>query len=106
VLPVVSSTPHRRRGPKLFPRLRLNPELLKAARRSGLHRYEIAMRAGIRHDSLVSTLIHSLVVAATPRTLDALERIADVVRFDRSQLFIDDEPELQTVSAPQIEATR
>ena len=49
----------------------------------------IAQLAHIRHPTKLSALIHAETVPASAGNIAALERIAEVVGFDRNQIFID-----------------
>jgi hypothetical protein len=47
------------------------------------------MRAGFRHANAFSMLVCAEEVPDTPTNVGRLLRIADVVGFDRAQLFLD-----------------
>lgn len=82
-------TPRRPHGPPPRPRRRLNPKFYEHVRHFGTPAYLLAMRAGFRHANAFSMLVCAEEVPDTPTNVGRLLRIADVVGFDRAQLFLD-----------------
>lgn len=78
-------------GPPPFPRRRLNPKLYPAVRACRRPRWMLAVQAGFTHDKKLSALVCADSVIATPLTIERLERLADLVGFDRAALFVDTE---------------
>lgn len=72
------------------PRRRINPALRDTVRASGQPGWRIALIVGIQHHAKFSALINADSVPATPANIERLERIADVVGFDRATLFLDE----------------
>jgi len=79
----------KRHGPPPFPRRRLNPKLYAAVRASSRPAYQLAVLAGLTHGTVLSALIRAEDVPDTPLTRERLQRIADLVGFDKAQLFLD-----------------
>ena len=84
-----STTPIPRRGALPRPRRRINPKLLHTVYATGRPLWQMAYEAGFLYPSRFSMLIHAEEVPDTEFNVECLERIADVVGFDRSQLFLD-----------------
>ena len=82
-----SRKPH---GPPPLPRRSINPALYDAVRASGRPGWLLATAAGLTHQTVLSALICAESVPDTPKNIERLHRIADVVGFDKSQLFLDD----------------
>lgn len=81
-------TTPRRPGPPPHLRRRVNPKLYDAVRASGRPGWVLATLAGT-HATALSALICAESVIDTPVNIERLQRIADVVGFDRGQLFLD-----------------
>jgi hypothetical protein len=78
------------RGPSPLPRRRLNqPKFYDVVRASGTPIWLLTISARMTHATVLSKLICAESVADTPTNVERLYRIADVVGFDRSQLFLD-----------------
>ena len=77
------------RGPSPLPRRRINPGFGRAVRNSGLTGRRITYEAGLNFRSELSKLICAESVSDTPLQIKRLERIAEVIGFDRDQLFVD-----------------
>lgn len=82
------TTTHRH-GPPPLPRRRINPALYAAVRASGQPGWLLADLAGLTHQTVFSALVCAESVPDTPTNIGRLERIADVVGFDRAALFLD-----------------
>ena len=65
------------------------PAFRDAVRGCGRLGCEIAVRVGIRHFSKFSTLTNASSVPDTRENITTMERIADAIGFDRSQIFMD-----------------
>ena len=83
-------TATRKPGPPPLPRRRVNPALYAAVRASGRPGYLIALEAGLTHQPVLSALVCAESVPDTPTNIERLQRIADVVRFPREDLFLDE----------------
>jgi hypothetical protein len=70
------------------PRFTVNSEFLAAVRASGKPLWVLATSAGFCHYAAFSKLIHAREVPATPVTLGRLFRLADLIGFDRSSVFL------------------
>lgn len=82
--------PHRPRGPAPLPRLHLNqPAFYNAVRATGRELWLLALAADILQPFTLSTLVNAEAVPDTRYNRERLERIADVVGFDKTQLFLD-----------------
>lgn len=79
----------KRHGPPPAPRRRLNPTFYPAVRACGIQQWKLTIAAGLTHATSLSALVGADSVPDTPTNIARLERIADVVGFDRSQLFLD-----------------
>jgi hypothetical protein len=76
-----------------LPRRRLNqPAFRETVRASDRLRWQIALKTGFRHYSRFSKLINAETVPNTATTIASLERIADVIGFPKSRLFLDAKP--------------
>lgn len=82
-------TTTRRHGPPPLPRRRINPKLYAAVRACGRPGWLLAVAAGLTHQTVLSSLVCAESVPDTPTNIGRLQRIADVVGFDRGQLFLD-----------------
>lgn len=85
-------TATRRHGPPPLPRRRINPKLydaVRAVRASGTPGWLLAIEAGLTHQTVLCALVRAESVPDTPTNIDRLYAIADVVGFDRAQLFLD-----------------
>jgi hypothetical protein len=77
------------RGPSPLPRRRINqPAFYDAVRGCGIPSFQIAINAGIAHQTAFSKLILAESVPDTELQVNRLERIAEIVGFDRDQLFV------------------
>lgn len=72
-----------------LPRLRVNPKLRDTVHACGVPGWQLSASIGFTHHSKFSRLINTESIPASPTNIQELERIADVVGFDRSQLFLD-----------------
>lgn len=79
----------RQHGPPPLPRRRLNPLFYSAVRASGHPGWKIALLAGLTHQTVLTRLTTAESVIASPLTVERLERIADVVGFDKALIFLD-----------------
>lgn len=80
---------HKRPGPPPLPRRKVNPALFRAYRASGRPAWLLAALAGMTHGAAFSHLINKDSVTDTPLNIERLHRVADVLGFDREQLFLD-----------------
>lgn len=69
------------------PRLRVNPRLAETIYEKRLLKWRLAYAAKLNHGSQLSRLLHES-IADTPSNRAALERVADVVGFPQSELFL------------------
>jgi hypothetical protein len=76
------------RGPSPLPRRRINPAFHEAVRSFGQPGRRIAYEAGLNYRSELSKLICAETVPDTPLQVSRLERIAEVIGFDRNRLFV------------------
>lgn len=82
--------PTRKTGPPPLPRRRINqPAFYNAVRYCGRPGWLVGVEAGLTHQTILSQLITADSVPDTPLQIQRLQRIADVVGFDRSRLFLD-----------------
>jgi hypothetical protein len=83
-------TPARRpSGPPPLPRVAINPAFYHAVRTSGFPIYRITTIVGATHPALISRLIGSDSVPASDINIERLERIAEIVGYDKAQIFLD-----------------
>jgi len=80
------STPQRRS--RALPRYRVNPALRATVYQSGQAIFELFRLTGFNHPPQFSSLINAEFIPATRLNIERLYRIADVVGFDRAQLFL------------------
>jgi hypothetical protein len=71
------------------PRRRVNPALRAVVRSTGKPGWLLTLAAGLKQQSKFSLLINAGDIVDTPDNIRCLERIADVVGFDRAELFLD-----------------
>lgn len=84
------TTKRKPHGPPPLPRRRLNqPNFYDAVRGCGHAGWQLATAAGLTHETVFSTLVCATSVPDTPTNIERLQRIADIVGFDRGQLFLD-----------------
>lgn len=76
-------------GPPPLPRRRLNPALYAAVRGSGTPGWQLAIEAGLTHQTVLSQLVCAESVPDTPTNIERLNAIADAIGFDRALLFLD-----------------
>jgi len=77
-------------GPPARPRRYLNqPTFYDTFRASGRPSWLLAVQLGLTHPTVLSGLVCADSVPDTPINIERLERIADAIGFDRSQLFLD-----------------
>ncbi len=72
------------------PRRHLSPYLLRAVRACGRPRWELSLLAGFPANQQLSNLLHAEVVVASPQTVARVERLADLVGFSRTEVFLED----------------
>jgi hypothetical protein len=77
-------------APRLGPRRRLNPFLLRSVDRSGKIKSRIAFAAGWPHYIHFYETLRAGTVVATPLMVERLERVADAVGFPRDEIFLDE----------------
>jgi hypothetical protein len=82
--------PTRKTGPPPLPRRRINqPAFYNAVRYCGRPGWLVGVEAGLTHQTVLSNLIRADTVPDSPLQIQRLQRIAEVVGFDREQLFVD-----------------
>lgn len=74
------------------PRRRLNPRLLRRVSSSNINKNVIARAAGWPFYVQFYAALRSERVAATPLTVERLMRVADLVGFERDEVFLDSPP--------------
>jgi len=72
-----------------LPRRHVNPALRATVRACGKPGFVLAIRSGFAHHSKFSFLINAESVPASAINIERLERIADIVGFPKSRLFVD-----------------
>jgi hypothetical protein len=85
----VRTTTRKPHGPPPLARRRINPKLYDAVRASGTPGWKLAILAGLTHQTVLSSLVCAESIPDTVTNIERLQRIADVVGFDRGQLFLD-----------------
>ena len=73
-----------------LPRRRLNPALVAAVRASAVPRWQLAEKAGFPQAQQFSTLIHSVFVVASPRTVNRIKLLAAYLGYPPDRIFIDE----------------
>src|SRR5258708_6576167 len=69
------------------PRYRIAPPFARAIRASGEPIHKLADAAGFSHSVTFSTLLHQVFVG-TPLVVERLERVATIIGFPPSEMFI------------------
>ena len=85
------STDSKRTGAKPAPRLRITPPFLKAIRQSGQTMHQLSAASGFTHPAIFSPLLHND-FAGTPLIVERFERLARIIGFPTTELFIPGEP--------------
>jgi hypothetical protein len=65
------------------------PAFREAVKATGQRCYQLTVLAGLRHQSKFSALVNAESVPDTKANVAPLERIADVIGFDKSKLFVE-----------------
>ena len=86
-----TATTRKPHGPAPLPRRKLNPDFHRAVRASGHRIYVLATVAGLHSGPELSALLCAGEIRDTPVNVQRVERVADLVGFDKAQLFLDGE---------------
>jgi hypothetical protein len=70
------------------PRVRLNPLLLRSVYRSRKAKKSLAVISGFKHYTDFFVTLRSEKVRASPLIIERLQRLADVVKFPRDDIFL------------------
>jgi hypothetical protein len=77
------------RRPQPAPFRPINPHLLRRVERSRFKKSALAAAAGWPHYTTFHDILRAGRIAATPLTVQRLERVADAVGLPRDEIFLD-----------------
>ena len=86
---VTAARKPRRHGPPPLPRRKLNPDLHRAIRASGHRLRVIAVACGMHSGPELSALLSVGEIRDTTLNVERIERICDIIGFDKGQVFTD-----------------